>query len=196
MDVDIFYRWILSDHLGSANVTLGADGIAERQTTFKPFGEVHQGDVGAGWGDAVFAGHPSQWVLGLVYLRARWQNPETGSFVSVDPVVADASAPESYNAYMYVENNPVGFIDPSGMIGVATFSTWINQNPGGMTEFVFTASRSGSGGGRRFLPRIRWWRRTLLWLSGRLYWRESVRWRGPLECAVAATIYRIIGVPE
>ena len=48
-------------------------------------------------------------------LQARWYDPESGTFLSVDPVVADAADPQSYNAYAYARNNPIYFTDPTGM---------------------------------------------------------------------------------
>ncbi len=58
-------------------------------------------DYGGGWGywhDAT---------LGLSYVRARWMNPSTGSWLSVDPV---SSEPR----YSYVHNMPTAHTDPSG----------------------------------------------------------------------------------
>jgi RHS repeat-associated protein len=67
-----------------------------------------------GTGRTIFAGHPSEPMTGLQYMRARWQNPLTGTFLSVDPVVANAADPQAFNAYSYARNNPVSFVDPTG----------------------------------------------------------------------------------
>ena len=48
-------------------------------------------------------------------MQARWQDPETGMFLSVDPVVADVADPQSTNGYRYARNNPVNATDPTGM---------------------------------------------------------------------------------
>ena len=45
--------------------------------------------------------------VGLLYLRARWYQPETGTFLSRDAV-------ESEPPYQYVRGNPVNLTDPSG----------------------------------------------------------------------------------
>ncbi|GAA4813452.1 ricin-type beta-trefoil lectin domain protein [Streptomyces ziwulingensis] len=51
---------------------------------------------------------------GLVHLGAREYDPETGRFLSPDPVL-DLADPVQMNGYVYCENNPVTFADPSGL---------------------------------------------------------------------------------
>ncbi len=45
---------------------------------------------------------------GLYYLRARYYDPDIGRFLTQDPVPA-------VNLYAYVGNNPVNYVDPSGL---------------------------------------------------------------------------------
>ncbi len=49
----------------------------------------------------------------LYFLRARYYDPETGRFLGQDALPAA-------NAYAYVGNNPVRFVDPSGLCHVET----------------------------------------------------------------------------
>jgi hypothetical protein len=60
-------------------------------------------------------------------------DPESGTFVSVDPVVPDAGDPQSYNAYVYARNNPVSRVDPTGEA-----SWWIpaSLSPSGIDTLV------------------------------------------------------------
>jgi RHS repeat-associated protein len=53
--------------------------------------------------------------LGLYYLRARYYNPATGRFLGRDPAPGDLTAPETLHKYSYAGNNPVNFIDPTGL---------------------------------------------------------------------------------
>ena len=46
---------------------------------------------------------------GFIYLRARYMNPQTGRFISEDPVGDGA------NWYVYAGGNPIAFYDPSGL---------------------------------------------------------------------------------
>jgi RHS repeat-associated protein len=156
----IYRRWILSDHLGSASVVLEADGHVERETVYAAFGAIHQ-DVGAeGTDTEVFAGHPRESATDLHYMQARWQDPATGSFLSVDPLVASARDPQAVNAYSYARSNPATFVDPTGAcpecegipyevlnyFGVASWDFW----PG--SEFTMQTPESFDvfGGRTRF----------------------------------------------
>ena len=46
---------------------------------------------------------------GLIYLRNRYYDPETGRFTQEDPVM------DGLNWYAYCGNNPVNFVDPMGL---------------------------------------------------------------------------------
>jgi RHS repeat-associated protein len=49
------------------------------------------------------------------YMHARYYNPNFGRFLSVDPGKDwDPKAPQSWNSYAYVRNNPVIGVDPTG----------------------------------------------------------------------------------
>ncbi|TMA33732.1 MAG: hypothetical protein E6J87_09175 [Deltaproteobacteria bacterium] len=111
------YRWVLSDALGSGLAELDETGRLVRQTRFEPFGGVDDGEYQAAPDPQhrrYFAGHPEQAETGLHYMNARWLDPETGTFLSVDPIVARAGDPQAYNAYTYARNNPIGSADPTG----------------------------------------------------------------------------------
>jgi RHS repeat-associated protein len=56
---------------------------------------------------------------GLIYLRARYYDPEIGRFISRDPFAGFDTAPQSLNRYTYVQNNPVVYTDPSGKVAPA-----------------------------------------------------------------------------
>jgi fibro-slime domain-containing protein/RHS repeat-associated protein len=51
---------------------------------------------------------------GLQYLRARYYDPNVGRFASVDPRSGSLASPVSQHRYLYGNNNPLTFFDPSG----------------------------------------------------------------------------------
>ncbi|OII65493.1 sugar-binding protein [Streptomyces sp. CC53] len=59
---------------------------------------------------------------GLVHLGAREYDPHTGRFLSADPVL-DLNDPVQLNGYVYSENNPVTYADPSGLASEAPGAT-------------------------------------------------------------------------
>jgi RHS repeat-associated protein len=53
---------------------------------------------------------------GLDFFEARYMSAPLGRFMSPDPVAGRLANPQSLNRYTYVLNNPLKFIDPTGMI--------------------------------------------------------------------------------
>ncbi|MCQ2474239.1 MAG: RHS repeat-associated core domain-containing protein [Saccharofermentans sp.] len=51
---------------------------------------------------------------GLYYLRARYMDPSTGTFTSMDTYGGSLSDPMSLHKYMFANANPVKYCDPSG----------------------------------------------------------------------------------
>jgi uncharacterized protein RhaS with RHS repeats len=49
------------------------------------------------------------------YLRARFYQPETGRFISRDPLDGDIFSPPSLHKYVYAGCDPVNKVDPSGL---------------------------------------------------------------------------------
>ena len=69
--------------------------------------------VQAGANHFLYCGQYRDSASGLYYLRARWYDPATGQFLSVDPLVALTGQP-----YSYAGNDPVNGGDPLGLFYV------------------------------------------------------------------------------
>ncbi len=61
--------------------------------------------------------------LGLYYLRARYHNPDTGRFWSMDSYEGEGSDPGTLHKYTYCGNNPVNAWDPSGQVSLGEVMT-------------------------------------------------------------------------
>ncbi len=65
--------------------------------------------------------------LGLYNLRARYYNPATGRFWGRDPVEGVQCCGLSWNPYIYVKDNPVNAIDPTGAATLYEYSITIKN---------------------------------------------------------------------
>jgi RHS repeat-associated protein len=70
-----------------------------------------------GWGYQREWSSESDPGLGLDYLQQRYYDPAVGRFLTPDPI----GFAGGFNLYAYVENNPVGLVDPSGLS-----ATWVS----------------------------------------------------------------------
>jgi RHS repeat-associated protein len=71
-------------------------------------------------GDSVrqqFTGYERDDEINLDYAQARYYSNIQGRFTGVDPENAGAmlTDPQSWNGYSYASNNPLRFVDPSGL---------------------------------------------------------------------------------
>jgi RHS repeat-associated protein len=85
---------------------LTATGVALNVAQYDEFGN---GGIigGVGW-----TGRERDGVSGLQYNRARWYDPSSGRWASLDPLGFDAG---DANLYRYVGNSPTNATDPSGL---------------------------------------------------------------------------------
>ena len=109
----------ISDALGSTRLVLkngnaGPQDVKFSAVTYKPFGAVYSS---SGSDPVTFAGEMVD-DTGLVYLFARYYDPELGRFYALDPILGDVSSPQTMNGYAYCHNNPIAYKDPTGKFGI------------------------------------------------------------------------------
>ncbi len=112
-------RYLHVDHLGSVDAITDDKGIVEKRS-YDAFGARRNPK----WGEPLgvftsnttkgFTGHEADDELGLVNMKGRLYDPRIARFTTTDPVIADMHFGQSFNAYSYVWNNPLTFVDPSG----------------------------------------------------------------------------------
>ncbi len=99
-----------SDHLGTAQMITDEQAQVVWQGDYSPFGKV---DVIVDQLENRFR-YPGQVVdneSGLFYNWHRFYDPETGRYISADPIGLDGGI----NLYAYANQNPISFIDPMGL---------------------------------------------------------------------------------
>ncbi|MER7546494.1 RHS repeat-associated core domain-containing protein [Spirillospora sp. NPDC127506] len=106
--------YLTSDHQGTGQVAVNSATMASTTRRFTPFGAIRGFDENATWpNDKGFVGG-TQDTTGLTHLGAREYDPDTGRFLTVDPVF-DFADPQSWNGYGYAGGSPVTFSDPDGL---------------------------------------------------------------------------------
>jgi RHS repeat-associated protein len=111
---------LVSDRQGGYIMGVKANGLEESSTGFylrNAFGKMESGSTAAssmethtGLGFAG-AGTPTAAGGGYVYMRNRWYDPQTGRFLSQDPIGLAGGV----NLYAYAGNNPASYSDPFGL---------------------------------------------------------------------------------
>lgn len=107
----------LQDRLGSTRVVTDSTGAVSARYNYRPYGAEHPGnqsdDTSQRW-----LGQRSDEDAGLVYLNARFYDPELGAFTAPDSLIPDAYRPQTLNRYAFGEGDPVNNADPSGHISM------------------------------------------------------------------------------
>jgi RHS repeat-associated protein len=99
-----------TDHLGSTVLVTGDAGEVLWSGETNPFGDSVSGEGTIGESERIkYTGKDFDEDAGLYYFNARWYDPGTGRFITEDP------ARDGISWYAYVANNPLRYVDPSGL---------------------------------------------------------------------------------
>ncbi|MEV4316790.1 RHS repeat-associated core domain-containing protein [Actinocrispum sp. NPDC049592] len=106
-------NWLIHDGHNSDTVAVNASSLQVLTRRLDQFGELRQAQpanwpVGRG-----FVGGQQDPATGLTTLGVRDYDPDTGKFLSVDPVL-NTSNPQQFNGFSYANNNPTTMSDPDG----------------------------------------------------------------------------------
>ncbi|WP_201309329.1 RHS repeat-associated core domain-containing protein, partial [Flavobacterium sp. MK4S-17] len=110
---DIYYYH--PDHLGSSSYISNAEGTVSQHMEYLPFGETLVDEHLNSYNTPFkFNGKEYDDETGNYYYGARYYDPKLSIFISVDPLAEKYSG---WSSYAYAFNNPIRFIDPTGMEG-------------------------------------------------------------------------------
>lgn len=101
-------QWYFHDHLGSTRALTDSTGAVTGSYAYTPYGTV-SARTGTATTPLEYAGEYTDAESGLQYLRARYYDPSTAQFLTVDPSVRS-----TLSAYGYTAGNPLNQVDPTG----------------------------------------------------------------------------------
>jgi RHS repeat-associated protein len=113
--------WFVHDQLGSTLALLNTTGQVTGGYSYTSYGQATH--TGTATTPLQFTGQYTDSESSLLYLRARYYDPVTAQFLTVDPLVGQTNAP-----YGYTGDNPLNATDPTGLCGWACWSIEILGN--------------------------------------------------------------------
>tara|TARA_R100000908_G_scaffold45503_2_gene21702 strand:- start:18075 stop:22538 length:4464 start_codon:yes stop_codon:yes gene_type:complete len=125
-------RYYYKDHLGSTRTVVNATGTVLQATDYYPFGLFMDGRsyISGTPAKEGFTGKERDDETGYDYFGARFYRADAPGFLQVDPLANEFPGWSTYN---YTMNNPLRYIDPTGM---APLHTIVTENEDGTYSVV------------------------------------------------------------
>ena len=110
--------YYLYDGFDSVRMLTDEGGSVTDTYTFDAFGNLTS-STGDAENSYLYRSEQYDSFTGLYYLRARYMNPSTGTFITMDEYAGSVFEPVSLHKYLYANANPVMNSDPSGCSALA-----------------------------------------------------------------------------
>ena len=103
-------EYIHQDHLGNNIAITNEEGDVIWKADYEPFGSSfnEKGDNNKKYNNK------EEDNTKLLYYGARYYDKDIGRFTTPDPISGSITDPQTLNRYVYVKNNPMKYIDPTG----------------------------------------------------------------------------------
>lgn len=105
--------YIYTDPQNSPLAEANAAGQIIRTFDYKPYGGQAMSTASSGPG---YTGHVHDPDTDLVYMQARYYDPDIGAFLSTDPSQSKPGDLFHFGEYLYASDNPLRYIDPDGRL--------------------------------------------------------------------------------
>jgi RHS repeat-associated protein len=131
--------WQLNDIQGSAQVSVPEGTSLAKRTYYNPYGDIRHGSASPPT-DHGFLGKVQDPTTGLNALGARYYDAGLGRFISTDPAV-DSASTQSLNPYAYGSNNPIVYVDPTGLWSLS--GAWNSVKEGASAAWDWAKENKG-----------------------------------------------------
>lgn len=113
--------YLHTDTIGSVLTTTNTAGGVTAASDYDEYGLPQPAGAAAPVADVTRFGYAGEYTdpTGYLYLRARYHDPTTAQFLSVDPLLAVTG-----NPYGYTGGNPLQYADPLGLITLDDVGNW------------------------------------------------------------------------
>jgi RHS repeat-associated protein len=161
--------YLHGDHLGSTSLATDASGQPLARVLYYPYGEERYQD-GTLPTDYTYTGQRVEESLGgLMDYNARYYDPALGRFVSADTIVPGTGS-QAQNRYMYVNGNPLKYVDPSGHRACLS---WDESGRCTAWENPATGEVTGSSGGETGKETTPWYAPVVVGAAEVWRWADS-----------------------
>ncbi len=116
------YEFHIKDHLGNTRVAVNETNDITQTSNYYPFGLTFA-QSGSSTNKYLYNGKELQEETGFIDYGARQLDKELGRWFNIDPLAEEVFG---INPYNYCFNNPIIFIDPTGMMGESLSSTFVD----------------------------------------------------------------------
>ncbi|MFD3505374.1 FG-GAP-like repeat-containing protein [Streptomyces sp. NPDC058678] len=107
--------YLLQDHQHSTRVVTDSQQRVTARHNYAPFG-AERADSLQSPERHRWQGHRSDPASGLIYMNARFYDPELGQFTAPDTIIPGITRPQALNRYGYGSADPVNTWDPTGHV--------------------------------------------------------------------------------
>jgi RHS repeat-associated protein len=118
--------YIHDDALGSVRMEATSAVDVVFSSDYQPFGP---GWSTTGREEFMYAGEPYDSATGFYLFGARYYDPSMGRFVTEDQYMGNLADPSSLDRYVYAEDNPEVYKDPTGHVAIAAYAGGGEYNP-------------------------------------------------------------------
>ena len=114
--------YVHTDALGSPVAQTNSSKTIVGTSAYFPYGGLYSSTGVGNQAGISYAGQSAD-PTGLIYMRARYYDPQLHRFISMDPEEVNPNTASNFNRYSYAANSPYAKYDPSGRGAIISYTS-------------------------------------------------------------------------